>query len=135
MVGGANAMRLEDRIKIKALVDMTRLGKQVCVAGWVKRIRKLGNLCFVTLWDESGSIQIVDESGSRTFETFARLTRESVVMVEGEFRRRSNPNPGIFLGEHEIKAIGLEVIAEAKTPPLIVEDETDALEDVRLKYR
>ncbi|WP_052664054.1 aspartate--tRNA ligase [Mycoplasmoides alvi] len=128
-------MIIENRIPIKSLNNTNLLNQDVCVAGWVKKNRKLGNLCFLTLWDSSGSIQIVDDSESSTFNLTNKLTRESVVMIAGKFQKRSNPNLDIPLGEYEIKINEVKVIAESKTPPLIIENETDALEDVRLKYR
>ena len=38
-------------------------------------------------------------------------------------------------GEIEVVVSSLEVFSKAKTTPLIIADDTDALEDVRLKYR
>lgn len=128
-------MTIKNRIQIKTLSDLSLLNTEVCVAGWVKKTRKLGNLCFITLWDSSGSIQIIDETNTNTFGISTKLTRESVVMISGKFQKRSNPNFNIPLGEYEIKLTNIDIISESKVPPLIIENETDALEDVRLKYR
>ncbi|WP_036448952.1 aspartate--tRNA ligase [Mycoplasmoides pirum] len=128
-------MKIQNRIQIKNLVDLNLINQIVCVAGWVKKIRKLGNLCFINLWDCTGTIQIVDESNSETFDKLIKLTRESVVIFEGIFQKRSNPNKDVYLGEYEIKIKNFEIISESKVTPLIIEDKTDALEDIRLQYR
>lgn len=128
-------MNIENRINIKNLHNKDLINKDVCVAGWIKKNRKLGNLCFLTLWDNTGTIQLVDENNTNTFGISTSLTRETVVIVLGKLQIRNNPNLNISLGNLEIKITKIEIISHSKTPPLIIEDETDALEDVRLKYR
>ena len=123
------------RIRIKELSCNELLNNKVCVAGWIKKVRKLGNLCFLTLWDETGSIQIVDQAESATFNALQGLGRESIIQVEGILQKRSNPNKQIVLGDLEIKLENFTLISKSKTTPLIIENETDALEEVRLKYR
>lgn len=128
-------MDITKRIAIAHLAQPEHLQKQVVVAGFVRRVRKMGNLCFVLLRDESGDMQIAANSASRVFPVLQRLTRDSVIAVAGQLQTRISPNPDVALGHLEIVADAVEVIASAQTTPLIAEDQTDALEDVRLQYR
>lgn len=128
-------MQYSQRTMIKSLSDSKYLNSLVSIAGWVKRVRKLGNLIFITVADKTGIIQVIDSVGSDSFSKTENLSRESVIYVEGTLQKRSSPNHEIALGDLEIKLLNVNVIANSKTPPLIIENATDALEDVRLKYR
>ncbi|WP_156933129.1 aspartate--tRNA ligase [[Mycoplasma] testudinis] len=128
-------MDFSKRIFIEQLNDARKLNQLHTVIGWIKRVRKLGNLCFINLSDKTGMIQVVTDQSFANFEAFENLNRESVIGVTGVLQKRSSPNIGVFLGEYELKLSEFNVISVAKTPPLIIENETDALEEVRLKYR
>lgn len=128
-------MQYSKRMMIKSLSDSKHLNSLVNIAGWVKRVRKLGNLIFITVADKTGVIQVIDSVDSESFSKTQNLSRESVISVEGILQKRSNPNHEIVLGDLEIKLSNINIISVSKTPPLIIEDITDALEDVRLKYR
>lgn len=73
-------------------VDITYVGKEVRVAGWINSIRKLGGLTFVTLRDETGIVQIITEDA----DMFKGITRESTVTITGTVKLRTedmiNPN-------------------------------------------
>lgn len=128
-------MQYSKRMMIKSLSDPKVLNSLVTIAGWVKRVRKLGNLIFITVADKTGIIQVIDSADSNSFSKTENLSRESVIYVEGVLQKRSSPNHEIALGDLEIKLSTINIIASSKTPPLIIENATDALEDVRLKYR
>lgn len=128
-------MQYSKRMMIKSLGDSKHLNSLVNIAGWVKRVRKLGNLIFITVADKTGIIQVIDSADSDSFSKTENLSRESVISVEGLLQKRSNPNHEIVLGDLEIKLSNIKIISVSKTPPLIIENTTDALEDVRLKYR
>ena len=106
-------------------------GKTLRVYGFAKRIRKLGGLTFIDLRDRSGIVQLVIKDE----EVAKNIHHEYVLEVEGVVRRRESPNPNLKTGEIEIEVNSINVLSEAKTTPLIIDDKTDALEDVRLKYR
>ncbi len=106
-------------------------GKTLRVYGFAKRIRKLGGLTFIDLRDRSGIVQLVIKDE----EVAKNIHHEYVLEVEGVVRRRENPNPNLKTGEIEIEVNSINILSEAKTTPLIIDDKTDALEDVRLKYR
>lgn len=107
------------------------VGQEVSVIGWVSKKRNLGSLLFIDLRDRSGIIQITaDESVS-----LPEIRNEYIISVKGKVALRSNPNLNIKTGKIEIIAKEIKVINTAKLTPMIIADETDALEDTRLKYR
>lgn len=63
------------------------------------------------------------------------IRNEFVISVEGVVIERKNKNLELPTGEIEIAAEQITILSKAQTPPLIINDITDALEDVRMKYR
>lgn len=114
-----------------ATLSLKDEGKEVRVYGFAKRIRKLGGLTFIDLRDRSGIVQLVIKDD----EVAKNIHHEYVLEVDGTVRRRESANPNLKTGEIEIEVTKINILSEAKTTPLIIDDKTDALEDVRLKYR
>ncbi len=108
---------------------------EVTLSGWVSKSRNLGGLVFIDLRDRYGITQIIVNPDSAVYETASSLRNEYVVKVSGIVRERSSKNPNMPTGDIEIEATNLEVLNEAETTPMIISDETDALEDTRMKYR
>jgi aspartyl-tRNA synthetase len=109
-------------------------GTTVTLAGWVARRRDHGGVTFIDVRDASGVAQIVFR---QTQEAHA-LRSEFCIRVTGEVRRRppGNENPELPTGEVEVVVDELEILAESAPPPLPIEDQQqDAGEDVRLRYR
>jgi aspartyl-tRNA synthetase len=108
-------------------------GTTVTLAGWVARRRDHGGVTFIDLRDASGVLQIVfrDEAAAHA------LRNEFCIKVTGEVGRRppGNENPDLPTGEVEIVVDELEVLSEAAALPLPVDDNVEAGDDVRLKYR
>jgi len=69
------------------------------------------------------------------FELAKKLGREWVIRVTGKVVERSNKNPNRSTGEIEVVADSLEVLNESKTPPFMIQDDTDAKEDLRMQFR
>jgi aspartyl-tRNA synthetase len=112
-------------------------GKDVVLMGWVHRRRDLGTLLFIDLRDRTGLAQIVFNKELKP-EAHARaeeLRAEFVVAVIGRVVKRAKVNPDLASGEVEIVASELRILNTAKTPPFVVEDETTASEETRLRYR
>ena len=107
------------------------VGRKVTLLGWVAKRRNLGSIIFVDLRDRSGIIQVM----IRDAENAPDLRNEYVIQVQGVVEKRETPNPKMKTGEIEVLADKIDVVNTAINPPLIVADETDALEDTRLKYR
>ncbi|MDE7411065.1 MAG: aspartate--tRNA ligase [Paramuribaculum sp.] len=112
-------------------------GKEVTLAGWVQKVRKMGGMTFVDLRDRYGITQLVfdSESAPELFEQANKLGREFVVQVNGNVAERTNKNAHIPTGEIEIIATGLKVLNRSDVPPFTIEDETDGGDDLRMKYR
>lgn len=108
-------------------------GTPVELVGWVSKKRNLGGMTFVDLRDRSGLVQLVfDDSFA---EKLKPVRQEYVLSVRGTVRERQDKNPNIPTGDIEIDVQDFDIINSAKVTPLIIADETDALEDTRLKYR
>ncbi len=107
-------------------------GSTVTLAGWVARRRDHGGVIFVDLRDASGVVQVVFRE-----EDAHALRNEFCVKVTGEVTRRpeGNENPDLPTGEIEVTASALEVLSEAAPLPLPVDDQIEAGDDIRLKYR
>ena len=109
------------------------VGKSVTLAGWVAKRRNLGSICFIDLRDRYGITQIMfDESFD---EAIKDIRNEYVLEVSGEVALKDTPNPKLKTGEIEVRAKSFKILNSAKTTPMIIADKTDALEDLRLKYR
>jgi len=112
--------------------------QNVVAMGWVNRVRRLGQLIFVTLRDHTGLVQIAfDESTpAKLFAKAEGLKSEYVVAISGKvaLRREKDINPDMPTGRIEIMAHDLVVLSASEVPPFQIGDEnvSDAL---RLKYR
>ncbi|MCL5735652.1 MAG: aspartate--tRNA ligase [Actinobacteria bacterium] len=115
------------------------VGRTVKLAGWVQRRRDHGGLIFVDLRDRSGIIQVVFEAETRPLvhRLAEDLRGEYVLSLSGEVVARApeRVNPNLPTGQIEVVATTLEILATAKTPPFMVEDDLDVDETLRLKYR
>lgn len=109
--------------------------QSVLIKGWVKKNRKLGKLLFLDIRDRSGIVQVVVDDTNTSFELVKNLKRESVVEITGVVNLRKTSNDEIKNGDVEIVLSSIIVDSIADTTPLIIEDDTDALEDTRMNYR
>lgn len=112
-------------------------GKDVTLAGWVQRVRKMGGMTFIDVRDRYGITQIVfDESADASLCSAAnKLGREFCVQIKGVVSERHSKNDKIPTGDIEIIARELNVLSESITPPFTIEDNTDGGDDIRMKYR
>ena len=113
------------------------VGRDVTLAGWVQRTRKMGGMTFVDLRDRYGITQIVfnNDTDQTLCEAANKLGREFVIQVEGKVTERSSKNPNIPTGDIEITASKLTVLNRSDVPPFTIEDDTDGGDDLRMKYR
>ena len=121
--------------------DLTKTdaGSVVTLMGWVHTRRDHGGLIFVDLRDRGGITQVVfnPETSAETHELAHDIRSEYVLAVTGTVAPRpgNTVNPKLPTGEIEVLANGLEILNTSKTPPFMIEDETDVAESLRLKYR
>ncbi|WP_062104589.1 aspartate--tRNA ligase [Bacillus niameyensis] len=115
------------------------VGESVNLKGWVQRRRDLGGLIFIDLRDRTGIVQIVfnPEESKAALEIAEKVRTEYVLDVHGIIVKRNEGtvNPNLKTGKIEVIVSEVTIINEAKTPPFMIEDHTDASEDIRLKYR
>jgi aspartyl-tRNA synthetase len=111
--------------------------RNAIVMGWVHRRRDLGNLLFLDLRDRTGLVQVVfnKETQPEAHAKAEHVRSEYVVAVEGKVVKRQKPNPDLATGEVELLAIKLHILNNAKTPPFPIEEEINAAEETRLRYR
>jgi len=118
-----------------------QIGQSISLFGWVQKRRDFGDLVFVDLRDRSGIVQVVFDRGrgaaDLAVDTAKELRSEFVVRIDGTVVERADAqkNPKLPTGDIEVVAAGVEILNRADTPPFPIEDETDAAEELRLKYR
>jgi aspartyl-tRNA synthetase len=116
-------------------------GESVTLKGWVQKQRDFGELIFVDVRDRSGVCQVVVDrergAGAELIAIAKDLRSEFVVQIDGnvEMRAEAQRNPKIATGDVELVATKIEVLSKSAPPPFPIEDETDAAEELRLKYR
>lgn len=112
-------------------------GKNVILAGWVQRTRKMGGMTFVDLRDRYGITQLVfnEASDKELCDHANKLGREYCIQVKGTVSERESKNKKLPTGDIEIIASELNILSESLTPPFTIEDDTDGGDDIRMKYR
>ncbi|WP_305533037.1 aspartate--tRNA ligase [uncultured Bacteroides sp.] len=113
------------------------VNKQVTLAGWVQRSRKMGGMTFIDLRDRYGITQLVfnEEVNAELCERANHLGREFVIQVKGTVNERFSKNQHIPTGDIEIIVSELDVLNSSLTPPFTIEENTDGGDDIRMKYR
>ncbi len=109
------------------------VNEPVTLIGWVAKRRNFGSLVFIDLRDREGITQLVFDE--RLTDAISEVRNEYVLSVNGTVVERKDKNPKLATGDIEIAVTDVKIINSAKTTPIIIADETDALEDTRLKYR
>lgn len=118
-------------------LNISHVGKEVTLCGWVQRSRDLGGMTFIDLRDRYGITQLVFnmETDSALCQKARTIGREFVLKIYGKAVERSNKNLKIPTGEIEIIVDRLEVLNPSKTPPFTIEDESDGGEELRMQFR
>lgn len=127
------------RTHISGELNEQHIGENVQLIGWVQKRRDLGGLIFVDVRDRSGLVQVVfnPELSASAIQVAEKLRNEYIIEVHGQViaRAANQINPNMPSGSIEVHATEVVIINEAKTPPFSIENQTDAGEDIRLKYR
>ncbi len=121
--------------KLNEISDSTT-GENVIINGWVDRIRNLGGIIFMWIRDRYGLVQVVFDPDESVYEQSKNISAEYVVAIKGIVRKRPQDarNPKLISGNVEILAKELEILSEAKTPPIYT-NRREGNEEARLKYR
>lgn len=117
--------------------EVTEIGKEVVVGGFVERIRDKGGVIFIVLRDRTGVVQLMfnDKSDPAVFEKAASCRSEYVLMAKGEVIERESKNDKLKTGNVEIFVSDLRILSKAETTPFEITNETKVNEELRLKYR
>ncbi len=107
----------------------------VTLKGWVSKKRDLGGLVFIDLRDRFGITQLAFHPESPLYQKTLKIKNEYVLEVTGKVIERSSKNKNIPTGDIEVEVTELIILNTSAQTPLIIQDKTDALEEVRLKYR
>jgi aspartyl-tRNA synthetase len=115
-------------------LNLNQAGTRVSLCGWVDRHRDLGNLFFISLRDRYGLTQCVFEGES---QILSQLHLEDCLQIQGAVRARSEKdrNSAMATGDVEILIEDVKVLNRSATLPFAVKDQTEASDDLRLKYR
>lgn len=109
------------------------VNSEVTLCGWVAKRRNFGALVFIDLRDRYGITQLVFNEDIAT--QISDVRNEYVLQVKGTVVERKDKNPKLETGEIEVVVREVKIVNTAITTPMIIADETNALEDTRLKYR
>ncbi|HQL35676.1 MAG TPA: aspartate--tRNA ligase [Bacillota bacterium] len=136
---GDEIMARINRTHMCGELSLDNLGEKVTLAGWVQRRRDLGGLIFIQLRDRSGIIQctVNKDATPDVFAEAFKVRSEYVLAISGEVIRRDENaiNPKMQTGYIEIAVSSLEILSRAETTPIYIEDDLNASEQLRLKYR
>ncbi len=117
---------------------LDHVGQEVCLSGWVQKVRDKGFMIWVDLRDRYGITQLIfdgERSDASLVENARTLGREFVIQVKGNVIEREAKNLQIPTGEIEILVTELKVLNTSKVPPFTIEDETDGGDELRMKFR
>jgi len=109
------------------------INQTVSVVGWVAKRRNFGAIVFIDLRDRTGIVQCVFNEDMAT--AIKEVRNEYILQIEGVVVARQMPNDKMATGAIEIMAHKVQILNSALTTPMIIADQTDALEEIRLKYR
>ena len=116
------------------------VGKEMVLMGWAGTWRNLGSLIFIGLRDRTGTMQVTfneSELPKEVFEKAETIRSEYVIAVKGVLARRDEKmvNRNMKTGELELIARELKILGVSETPPFYIDDNVNAAEQLRLKYR
>jgi aspartyl-tRNA synthetase len=111
------------------------IGQTVFLKGWAAKVRNLGGLIFIDLRDRFGITQLVILPSNKNYDIALKIRNEYVIEAQGKVIERESKNVNMSTGEIEVEVSELVILNTAETPPISITNDTDALEDTRLKYR
>ncbi|MCK4517341.1 aspartate--tRNA ligase [Candidatus Babeliales bacterium] len=132
-------MELFKRTAFCGEISQSLVDKEIFLSGWVQGRRDLGGLIFIDLRDRTGIMQLVfnPEKNKELTEKAHTLRSEFVISVRGTVTQRSPEaiNKKVATGEYELVVLDLSIVSTSPTPPFEINDDTNASEELRLKYR
>ncbi|MCL2900045.1 aspartate--tRNA ligase [Brenneria tiliae] len=117
-------------------LNLSHVGQEVTLCGWVNRRRDLGGLIFIDMRDREGLAQVFfDPDRQDVLKQASELRNEFCIQLKGVVRARpdSQINKDMATGEIEVLATALTIINRAE--PLPLDSNQTNTEEARLKYR
>ncbi|MEC5341750.1 aspartate--tRNA ligase [Brenneria populi] len=117
-------------------LNLSHVGQEVTLCGWVNRRRDLGGLIFIDMRDREGLVQVFfDPDRQDVLKQAAELRNEFCIQLKGVVRARPDNqiNKDMATGEVEVLATALTIINRAE--PLPLDSNQTNTEEARLKYR
>lgn len=121
-----------ERTHFNGRLSELNVNEEVTLVGWVHKWRNLGSIMFIDLRDTTGIVQVMVNMDQVNVPD---VRNEYVIQVKGIVALKEVENKKLKTGKIEVVASVINVINKANQTPLIIDDNTDALEDTRLKYR
>ncbi len=116
-------------------LSIKNINEVVTLYGWVSKKRDLGGLIFIDLRDKFGIMQLALNPENKCYKIADSCKTEYVIKATGKIVERSSKNPNIPTGDIELEVEELEILSTCDELPFVIEDNTTAGEDLRLKYR
>ena len=120
-------------------LDVSNIGQQVMLAGWVNRRRDHGGLVFLDIRDRYGITQVISdpEREPEVHRIASELRSEYVVQIRGKVvaRLAGTENRNLSTGAIEIAADAIAILNPSRTTPFPISDNIQVDESLRLKYR
>lgn len=114
-------------------LNISNVNQEVTLKGWIKKIRKMGQITFIDLRDFYGITQIV--VGENKQELINNLKPEYVISITGKVIERKSKNADIPTGEIEIEVKNIELINKSELTPFVIENDVEVSEETRMSYR
>ena len=114
------------------------IGKEISIAGWIRRRRDHGGVIFFDVRDETGLVQVVyNPELKKIFELAESCRNEFVVYSKGKVRERPDGtvNENLISGEVEIEANELTILNTSLPLPFQLDEYSSVGEETRLKFR
>ncbi len=123
------------RTKTNGELKLENVGEVVTLVGWCSKKRNLGGLIFIDLRDRYGITQLIVNPENPNYSKALEIKNEYVLKATGKVVERSSKNPNIPTGDIEVQVEELVILNTAEQTPLLIQDQPDALEDTRMRYR
>lgn len=120
-------------------LNASHAGQQITLNGWIHRNRNHGGIHFITLRDRYGITQVViaENAPPEIADIAVQLKYEYCIAVEGVVQKRPDSmiNRDMATGEIEVQAAEIIILSKSETLPFMIDEQTEANDDLRLKYR
>lgn len=117
-------------------INLSHVGQQVTLCGWVNRRRDLGSLIFIDMRDREGIVQVFFHPDRQdAFKLASELRNEFCIQLTGTVRARDEKNKNSDMATGEVEVFATELTIINRSEPLPLDSNHANTEEARLKYR